>query len=68
VLRLISAVLHAERGPVVTDDALDLRPGEVAIVGAMLVCVLVLSAWPALVSERVFPEGGVVAALQERAP
>jgi hypothetical protein len=28
--------------------------------------VLVLSAWPALVSERVFPEGGVIAALQER--
>ena len=25
----------------------------------MLVCLLVLSAWPALVSERVFPEGGV---------
>ena len=68
VLRLISAVLHEERGPVVSDEALDLRPGEVAIVGAMLVCVLVLSAWPALVSERVFPEGGVLAALREQAP
>jgi NADH-quinone oxidoreductase subunit M len=68
VLRLISGVLHADRGSLVTDDALDLRPGEVAIVGAMLVCVLALSAWPALVSERVFPEGGVAAALREQSP
>ena len=68
VLRLISAVLHAERGSLVTDDALDLRPGEVAIIGAVLACVLVLSAWPALVSERVFPEGGALAALREQSP
>ena len=36
------------------------------LAAAMLVCLLVLTAWPALVSERVFPEGGVIAALQER--
>jgi len=58
VLRLISAVLHEARGPVVADEALDFRPGEIAIVGALLACVLALSAWPALVSERSFPEGG----------
>ena len=32
MLRLISAVLHRERGGPVTDDALDLRPAELAIV------------------------------------
>ena len=32
MLRLISAVLHEARGSVVTDDALDLRAGELALV------------------------------------
>jgi NADH-quinone oxidoreductase subunit M len=66
VLRLISAVLHASPGPLVTEDALDLRPGEIAIVGALVACLLALSAWPALVSERAFPTAGdVIASLRE---
>ena len=34
MLRLISAVLHREVGPAVTDAALDLRPGELAVARA----------------------------------
>ena len=32
MLRLISAVLHEARGSTVADEALDLRPGELALV------------------------------------
>jgi NADH-quinone oxidoreductase subunit M len=55
VLRLISAVLHVKRGPAVRDEALDLRVGELALVLPMVACLLVLSVWPALVTERSFP-------------
>jgi NADH-quinone oxidoreductase subunit M len=57
VLRLISAVLHVRPGPAVRDEALDLRPGELALVLPLVACVLVLSAWPALVSQSSFPRG-----------
>ncbi|HSC91054.1 MAG TPA: NADH-quinone oxidoreductase subunit M [Gaiellaceae bacterium] len=67
VLRLISAVLHQSPGPMVVDEALDLRAGEIAIVGALVACVLALSAWPALVSDRSFPEG-VASASTEASP
>ena len=68
VLRLISAVLHEAPGPVVHAEALDLRPGEIAIVGALVACLLALSAWPALVSERSFPDAGALASIREAAP
>ena len=32
MLRLISAVLHEARGSTVADEAMDLRPGELALV------------------------------------
>jgi NADH-quinone oxidoreductase subunit M len=54
-LRLISAVLHVRPGSAVRDEALDLRPGELALVLPLVACLLVLSAWPALVSESSFP-------------
>jgi NADH-quinone oxidoreductase subunit M len=54
VLRLISAVLHVRPGPAVRDEALDLRVGELALVLPLVACLLVLSAWPALVSESSF--------------
>ncbi len=38
VLRMISAVLHARKGPAVHDEALDLRPGELAIVVPLSRC------------------------------
>ena len=53
-LRLISAVLHVRVGSAVRDEALDLRVGEVALVLPMVACLLVLSAWPALVTESSF--------------
>ncbi|HUF01551.1 MAG TPA: NADH-quinone oxidoreductase subunit M [Gaiellaceae bacterium] len=54
-LRLLSAVLHVRPGQAVRDEALDLRPGELALVVPMVACLLVLSAWPALVSQSSFP-------------
>ena len=56
MLRLISAVLHEGRGSAVTDAALDLRPAELGIIVPLLACVLALSAWPAAISERAFPD------------
>jgi NADH-quinone oxidoreductase subunit M len=55
VLRLISAVLHVRPGPAVRDEALDLRPGELALVLPLVACLLALSAWPALISQSAFP-------------
>jgi NADH-quinone oxidoreductase subunit M len=55
MLRLISAVLHREPGPAVTDAALDLRPAELGIVVPLLAILLVLSAWPAAITDRSFP-------------
>ena len=55
-LRLISAVLHVRPGRAVRDEALDLRPGELALVLPLVACLLALSAWPALVSESSFPD------------
>ncbi len=57
MLRLISAVLHERRGRAVTEDALDLRPAELAIVIPLVACLLVLSAWPAGITERSFAGG-----------
>jgi NADH-quinone oxidoreductase subunit M len=55
MLRLISAVLHAARGRDVREDAPDVRPFELAIVVPLVALLLVLSAWPASISERAFP-------------
>jgi NADH-quinone oxidoreductase subunit M len=55
VLRLISAVLHVRPGPAVREEALDLRPGELALVLPLIGCLLALSVWPAVVSESSFP-------------
>lgn len=54
-LRLISAVLHVRPGAAVREEALDLRPAELGLVLPLVACLLVLSAWPALVSESAFP-------------
>jgi NADH-quinone oxidoreductase subunit M len=53
-LRVISAILHVKPGRAVRDEALDLRPGELALVLPLLLLLLVLSVWPALVSESAF--------------
>jgi NADH-quinone oxidoreductase subunit M len=56
MLRLISAVLHQDVGPSVHPQALDLRPAEVGLVGALVVCLLVLSLWPAGITDHAFAD------------
>jgi NADH-quinone oxidoreductase subunit M len=63
VLRLVSAVLHVRPGPAVRDEALDLRAGELALVLPLLACLLVLSAWPALITQSSFPSDEPTASL-----
>jgi NADH-quinone oxidoreductase subunit M len=53
-LRLISAVLHRQVGPAVSDAALDLRPAELGVVVPLIACLLALSAWPAAISGHSF--------------
>ena len=47
-LRLISAVLHRERGAAVRKESLDLRLGELALLVPLVAILLALSAWPAV--------------------
>jgi NADH-quinone oxidoreductase subunit M len=54
MLRLISAVLHEARGSTVSTEALDLRPGELALVVPLVAGLLFLSAWPAGISSHSF--------------
>ena len=54
MLRLISAVLHQSPGPAVSEAALDLRPAELGVVVPLVAILLVLSAWPAAITERSF--------------
>jgi NADH-quinone oxidoreductase subunit M len=56
VLRLISAVLHKEVGPAVSDSALDLRPAELGVVVPLVACLLFLSAWPAAITDHSFAD------------
>jgi NADH-quinone oxidoreductase subunit M len=53
-LRLVSAILHRDVGPAVSDAALDLRPAELGLVLPMLACLLALSAWPAAITQHSF--------------
>ena len=52
MLRLISAVLHQARGAAVREEAPDLRPVELSLLVPLVGLLLFLSAWPALISER----------------
>jgi NADH-quinone oxidoreductase subunit M len=54
ILRLISAVLHEDIGTAVPAAALDLRPAEVGIVLPLVVVLLVLSFWPAAITDHSF--------------
>ena len=54
MLRLVSAVLHREPGEAVPERAPDLRRGELCIVGALLVGMLAVSAWPAGIGKHSF--------------
>jgi NADH-quinone oxidoreductase subunit M len=52
MLRLISAVLHENVGAAVPDEALDLRPAELAVVVPLLGLLVALSVWPAGITEH----------------
>ncbi len=54
MLRLISAVLHEARGSTVVDEAMDVRPGELALLAPLVAGLILLSAWPAAVSGHSF--------------
>jgi hypothetical protein len=54
MLRLISAVLHEDVGSAVPASALELRIGVLAVVVPLVLCLLVLSAYPNLVSGHAF--------------
>ena len=58
MLRLISAVLHADVGPAVSDAALDLRRAELALLVPLVGLLLFLSAWPNAIAGHSFPDGG----------
>ena len=64
MLRLISAVLHEARGSTVADEALDLRPGELALVVPLVSALLLLSAWPAGISHHSFAGDNPVTTVQ----
>jgi NADH-quinone oxidoreductase subunit M len=52
MLRLISAVLHGQIGSSVPDEALDLRPAELAVIVPLVACLLALSVWPAAITDH----------------
>jgi NADH-quinone oxidoreductase subunit M len=54
MLRAISGVLHQDVGSAVSDSALDLRRGELAVVTPLVALLLVLSAWPNAISGHAF--------------
>ena len=54
MLRLVSAVLHEDVGSSVHPQALDLRPAEVSMVGALALALVALSFWPAAITDHVF--------------
>jgi NADH-quinone oxidoreductase subunit M len=68
MLRLISAILHKEPGPAVSNAALDLRPAELGIVVPLLACLLALSAWPGAISTHSLEHSATKPALQELVP
>jgi NADH-quinone oxidoreductase subunit M len=67
-LRLISAVLHEASGPSVSEAALDLRPAELGFLVPLVACLLVLSAWPASITDRAFPTVRQLTQLSTAAP
>src|SRR5207245_6895857 len=54
MLRLISAVLHRDVGPAVSDAALDLRPAELGVTVPLVACLLALSVYPAAITRHSF--------------
>ncbi len=66
MLRLISAVLHEARGSAVSDEALDLRPGELALLVPLVGVLVALSVWPAGISHNSFAGDDATQAVSEQ--
>ena len=64
ILRLISAVLHRSKGSAVADTARDLRLPELAFLAPLVVLLIVLSAWPAAITDHTFGQTGQTPGLQ----
>jgi NADH-quinone oxidoreductase subunit M len=58
ILRMVSAVLHRDPGTAVSEAALDLRPAELGVVLPLVACLLVLSFYPAGITDRSFGKHG----------
>ncbi len=54
-LRFISALLHEHRGAAVREESGDLVSNELLLVVPLVALLAVLSVWPAVISERSFP-------------
>ena len=61
---MISAVLHQEPGSAVSEAALDLRVGELAVVVPLVALLLALSAWPDAISGHAFGTASANAAIR----
>src|SRR5207302_8620886 len=64
VLRLISAVLRERVGAALSEAALDLRPGDLAVVVPLVALLVGLSAWPNPISGHAFGAAPANAAIQ----
>jgi NADH-quinone oxidoreductase subunit M len=64
-LRLISGVLHRDRGAAVHAESLDLRLGELLLIVPLVAILLVLSAWPASITDHSFPGSAPVSSSSE---
>jgi len=67
-LRLISAILHRDRGAAVREESLDLRLGELALVVPLVAILLALSVWPASITEHSFPNAPPTLSAPEPTP
>ena len=56
-LRLISGILHERRGAAVRNESDDLVGGELILLVPLVAILVVLTAWPAGITERSFPSG-----------
>jgi NADH-quinone oxidoreductase subunit M len=66
MLRAISGVLHEARGSTASDEALDLRTGELALIVPLVGTLLALSAWPAGISHHSFAGDAPTQQVQEQ--
>jgi hypothetical protein len=57
MLRWYSALAHEGDGELVNEQTADLRPAELVVAVPLIVILLVMSAWPFGVMERIAPPG-----------